>query len=402
MFENRVKGHINPKLPSSKSNFDELCEFLDTNESYDEGCIYFHVPYCDNICSFCAMNRMKLDDELDNYLEFLLKEIEFYSSKKYFKNKPIGSIYFGGGTPSVFKTHHLKELLGAINKSFKLSNDIEYSSESTLHNLSLDKLLAMQELGINRYSFGIQSFNFKARKFLNRVGDKDYAIKKINEIRQNFNKTLCCDIIYNYLNQSIDEVLEDARLINELGIDSVSFYSLMYFENSKLAKNIDKNYYDIKQDKLLHDSFLKAMLDNGFRLLEHTKLVKNDEYKYIRMTHQAKDILPIGVCAGGGIGLFGIYNISKDMKMISRKTQRIKDFVKFYNIFEYEKIDLNNAYSFLSNDYQKKLLDFLKKCEKNGYMILDKNITQFTFDGIFFANNITKLIANLCKNDFKE
>lgn len=401
MFKNRVKGHINPKLPSSKSNFNELCEFLDTNESYDEGCIYFHVPYCDNICSFCAMNRMKLDDELDNYLEFLLKEIEFYSSKKYFKNKPIGSIYFGGGTPSVFKTHHLKELLNAINKSFKLSNDIEYSSESTLHNLSLDKLLAMQELGINRYSFGIQSFNSYARKFLNRVGDKDYAIKKINEIRQNFNKTLCCDIIYNYPNQSIDEVLEDARLINELGIDSVSFYSLMYFENSQLAKNIDKNYYDIKQDKLLHDSFLKAMLDNGFRLLEHTKLVKNDEYKYIRMTHQAKDILPIGVGAGGGIGLFGIYNISKDIKMISRKTQRIKDFVKFYNIFEYEKIDLNNAYSFLSNDYQKKLLDFLKKCEKNGYMILDKNIAKFTFDGIFFANNITKLIANLCKNDFK-
>lgn len=402
MFENRVKGHINPKLPSSKSNFDELCEFLDTNESYDEGCIYFHVPYCDNICSFCAMNRTKLDDELDNYLEFLLKEIEFYSSKKYFKNKPIGSIYFGGGTPTVFKTHHLKELLGAINKSFKLSNDIEYSSESTLHNLSLDKLLTMQEFGINRYSFGIQSFNFKARKFLNRVGDKDYAIKKINEIRQNFNKTLCCDIIYNYPNQSIDEVLEDARLVDELGIDSVSFYSLMYFENSKLAKNIDKNYYDIKQDKLLHDSFLKAMLDNGFRLLEHTKLVKNDEYKYIRMTHQAKDILPIGVGAGGGIGLFGIYNMSKDMKMISRKTQRAKDFTIFCNMFEYEDVCLKDAYFYLSKPYQNAVNEIILKCVENGYMSLDKDRASFTFSGIFFANNIAQMIMNACEDDFKE
>lgn len=402
MFEKRLDGHPKSKLSSTPSSFNKLCEFLDTNESYDEGCIYFHVPYCDNICSFCAMNRTKLDGKLDDYLEFLLKEIEFYSSKKYFKNKPISSIYFGGGTPTIFKTHHLKALLSAINKSFKISQDVEYSSESTLHNLSLDKLLTMQELGINRYSFGIQSFNSDARKFFNRVGDKNYAVKRINEIRKDFRGTLCCDIIYNYPNQSIDEVLEDARLVDELGIDSVSFYTLRYFEKSKMASVIDKNYYDINIDRKLHDSFLKYSLDHGFKIMEHTKVVKNDEYRYIRMRHNAKDTLPIGVGAGGSIGDFSIHNMNKDMKMVALKSPVIKHATKLYNLFEYEYVDLDLAYSYIKEPYISRVQEFLKSCENFGYVSMSGNKMKFNFDGIFFGNNIGSGVANICEDYFKE
>lgn len=400
MFKERIKGHPTPRLMQRMSNFEELKNFLDNNENNEDGCIYFHVPYCDNICSFCAMNRSKLDNELDDYLEFLLSEIDLYKNTKYFKNKPIKSIYFGGGTPTVFKNHHLEKLLTKINESFNLSKDIEYSSESTLHNLNLEKLLLMQKLGVNRYSFGIQSFNNNARKFLNRVGDKNYVQNRIKEIKDNFKGTLCCDIIYNYPNQSIDEVLDDAKMTKELGIDSVSFYSLIYFENSHLAKNIDKDYYSLERDKELHDTFLNAMLKNGFSILEHTKLVKNDEYRYIRMTHQAKDILPIGVGAGGNIANFGIFNMNKNMKMLSFKTPRMKEFIKFYNLFQYKKIDLNLALSYLSDECKKEFLDFISKCKKAKYFDEKNGNLEFSFDGIFYANSISNEIINICKKDF--
>lgn len=400
MFKERIKGHPTPRLMQRMSSFDELKEFLNNNSSDDDGCIYFHVPYCDNICSFCAMNRTKLDSELDDYLEFLLSEIEFYKNTKYFKDKPIKSIYFGGGTPTVFKKEHLKRLLSTINESFNLSKDIEYSFESTLHNLSIDKLLLMQELGVNRYSFGVQSFNSNARKFLNRVGDFDYAFKRLSEIKEHFKGTLCCDIIYNYPNQSIDEVLNDAKMVNEVGIDSVSFYSLIYFDKSELAKSIDKDYYDLNVDKSLHDAFLNAMLDYKYKILEHTKLVKNDEYRYIRMTHNAKDILPIGVGAGGNIANFGIFNMNKNMKMVSYKSLRMKEFVKFYNLFQYKKIDLNLALSYLSDECKNEFQDFITTCKNAGYIDELDGFLEFSIDGIFYANSISNEIINICKKDF--
>ena len=160
MFNKRIKGHsVAPSKRPDMVSEDELWEFLESVPDDNEGVIYIHVPFCDNICSFCSMNRTKLEDELDEYTKFLLSEIEKYSATNYLKGKKIGSVYFGGGTPTILKERHLEQVINALKGSFNILPECEFSLESTLHNLNISKLRLLNELGVNRYSIGVQTFS---------------------------------------------------------------------------------------------------------------------------------------------------------------------------------------------------------------------------------------------------
>ena len=405
LFKERQKGHA--QAPKNRSAMKvasqaELEEYLSAPGDNSPGVIYFHVPFCDNICSFCAMNRTKKDTDLSWYADFLVSEIEKYAHFAYFKNKEIASIYFGGGTPTALSTPQISQVLEAINKNFKIAKDVEYSCESTLHNLSEAKLDAMSALGVNRYSIGIQSFNDYAREYFKRVHDRAGAINAIKRLRSRFPGQLCIDIIYNYPGQSIEDVLSDAKLCAELGIDSVSFYSLMYFESSTLFAKIDTSYYDQEHDKALHDAFLATMQENGFNLLEHSKLIKNDRYRYIRMSHAGADILPLGQGAGGGVGPFSIFNVQKDMKMIAKRSETERELSRLCNLFQYQKVDLEIFAKRLKPATFSLLLDFLKRCEKENYLKLHENSYEIDFNGVFWGNSIASGAINIIKDDFLE
>lgn len=405
MFKERIKDHHRKKNGQlQKASEGELFNFLKNSPKDKDGVIYFHIPFCDNICSFCSMNRTKLKYELDSYTKYLLSQIDKYSNTNYFKEKNIESIFFGGGTPTVLKEKHLEKILTAINNKFNISKTCEFSFETTLHNLSLSKLKLMQELGVNRYSVGIQTFNSKGRKLLNRIFDESNTISKLEQIRANFDGMLCIDIIYNYPDQNIKDVIKDANIIKNLKIDSASFYSLMFTEGSVLSKNISKDYYNLQTDKKLHHAFAASLLDSGdYEFLEHTKIVRKnrDKYKYIIMSHQGKDILPIGIGAGGKIGDFSIFSMNKDKKIIFKTSKISKKQAKFINLFQYPRVDFNTIKSFLKEDTFNKLLVFFKECEKYGYLNIKDNSYKLNIEGIFWGNTIANQVENLTIKDFK-
>lgn len=405
MFETRLKSHHKEKT-NEKPDFvleSELLNFLENSLPDNKNAIaYFHIPFCDNICSFCSMNRTKLNGELDEYTNFLVSEIEKYSKLTYIKNKKFGSIYFGGGTPTILKNKHLQRILTAINTNLNLLDDCEFSLESTLHNLNLNKLALLQNLGVNRLSIGIQSFSDRGRKFFNRIYDGKRAKEKLFSLKEKFNGQICIDIIYNYPNQTQEEVTNDAKNIMNLKLDSVSFYSLIFFEGSELYKQIPLDYYDLNTDKNLHHTFVKTLLsDKNYEFLEITKLTRknSDKYKYIRLNHSGADILPIGKGAGGRLGKYSIFNASMDKKIIMKKSECDMKFDKFLSLFQYPQINLDLAYSYLKNHNE--LEQFLQKCQKNGYTHIDKNSLKYTLDGIFWANSIEARIANLTKKDIR-
>ena len=187
MFNKRIKGHsVAPSKRPDMVSEDELWEFLESAPDENEGVIYIHVPFCDNICSFCSMNRTKLEDELDEYTKFLLSEIEKYSATNYLKSKKIGSVYFGGGTPTILKERHLEQVINALKDSFNILPECEFSLESTLHNLNISKLRLLNELGVNRYSIGVQTFSEAGRKLLNRTHSSEAEIKHLRDLREKF------------------------------------------------------------------------------------------------------------------------------------------------------------------------------------------------------------------------
>ncbi|PID47579.1 MAG: radical SAM protein [Proteobacteria bacterium] len=404
MFKERVKTHHRgkkgPNLPVLRRTIDK---FLQTTPKQKEGVIYFHVPFCDNICSFCSMNRSKLDGQLDEYCEFLLKKIDEFCDYPYIKQKEFESIYFGGGTPTIFKNHHLEKILKAINEKFNISPTCEFSFESTLHNLNMEKLRLMQDLGVNRYSIGIQSFNDEGRKLLNRVGDGKHAIDKLSKIKSNFKGNICIDIIYNYPNQSLKDVINDAKMAKELEVDSASFYSLMFHEGSKLSEDIRlEDYYDLKHDNALHNHFVEEMLKDDYEILELTKVNKKgrDKYKYIRLTHQGADILPLGIGAGGRLGEYGSFTFSKfgkAMQVFTKKSEKEQRLDAIDWLFQYQNIKLEKLKNLVNNKAYEEIFDFLKKTEEHQYIRLNDEEINFTINGIFWGNTIASHVLDIAQ-----
>ncbi|NLK66587.1 MAG: radical SAM protein [Campylobacteraceae bacterium] len=402
MFEKRVKGHHRARIaaPIMASN-EEIENFLEKEPCGKAGIIYFHVPYCDNICSFCNLNRVKKDGELDGYVNFLVKSIEKYAKYPYIKNKVFKSIYFGGGTPTIFNVSQLEKILSAIRLNFSLDDDIEFSFETTLHNLSLNKIKLMQDFGVNRYSIGIQTFSDSGRKLLNRVGTKAKALKKLEMIRESFKGQICSDIIYNYPKQTIDEAIEDAKIVKSLKLSSSSFYSLQFHKGSEFIKHHDINYYDLEKDKELHHAFLETILAGGdYKVLEYTKVALDDRYLYITLSHRGVDILPIGAGAGGRLGSYSIFNVKPDMRVASINTIALKKHALFSSLFQYEFIKLDEIKKLVDENTFYKLMEFFKECEDYSYLKIEDDMLEFSIDGIFWGNTIAEKVIDISKEYF--
>ncbi|MDP0492750.1 MAG: coproporphyrinogen-III oxidase family protein, partial [Fusobacterium sp. JB021] len=332
MFKVRYKSHhdvkniIDDLLKRKMATNIGFNKILNSKTGKRECGIYIHTPYCDKICSFCNMNRKQLNNNLDDYTDYLCKEFKKYGEKKYVQEKEISVVFFGGGTPTIYKANQLEKILFNLKENFSFSKDYEITFESTIHNLSLEKLKIMEKYGVNRISIGVQTFSDRGRKLLNRTYDKKTVIGKLKNIRNNFSGLLCIDIIYNYPGETLEEVEEDARILCELGLDSSSFYSLMIQEGSKIAKARNEEEiifkYNLERDKELHDRFLEITSKNGYEVLEHTKISNGkDSYKYIDNINRAKNLLAIGVGAGGRVEDIEYYNLNKMVTFYSRDSE---------------------------------------------------------------------------------
>ena len=260
----------------------------------------------------------------------------------------------------------------------------------------------MQSFGVNRFSIGVQTFSRQGRALLNRVHKPARAIERLKDLREKFDGMLCCDIIYNFPNESVEEAIADANYVNELGLDSASFYSLMFFEGSELSKKIDTSYYDLPTDKKLHHAFAEALLQSGnFEVLELTKLARKgrDNYGYIKLSHKGTDILPICNGAGGHVAGFGIYGVSGH-KMISRIDEREAKYSVLNNLFQYPIVSLNELKEALSASIYDEAVQKLKELESWGLLELKDQRSILSLDGIFWGNNINEEIANIIRKDF--
>ena len=371
--------------------------------------IYAHTPYCDKICSFCNLNREQLRGSLDEYADYLVSEFEKYGKYKYVNSKPFNVIFFGGGTPTVYKAYQLEKILKSVRKNIDLVHDYEFTLETTLHNLDDEKIEILNRYGVNRLSVGIQSFSNKGRKFYNRTYERSESIKRIKELKDKFNGEVCIDIIYNYPGQGIEEVVEDAKIIKELDLGSSSFYSLMVHEGSELSKDIVdgsvKILEDLKKERKLHDAFVKELTSTGeYYPLELTKIAKKgrDSYQYIKARNNGGDTLPIGVGAGGRVDNIGLFNISKELSFFIEKSHYYIIFEKLAGLMQFPVIEKNKVKNILNdkeyNLFTKKIREYIDK----KLLTEEKSSYSLTSDGIFWGNNISKgLLKYIADNLFE-
>lgn len=200
--------------------------------------IYIHIPFCSNICTYCDFCKIYYNKKyIDNYLENLKREI-----KERYQGEKVKTIFIGGGTPTSLSEEELTNLL-EVTKLFNIEDNIEFTIESNIEQLTEEKLKIMQKYGINRISIGIESFNESIIKILGRVHTKEEIYNKIKLIKKYFTN-INIDLIYAVTND-INIVKEDIKEFLKLDIPHISTYSLIIEDKTILKAN---NYQNIDED----------------------------------------------------------------------------------------------------------------------------------------------------------
>lgn len=362
--------------------------------------MYIHVPFCAKICKFCPFNTPN-DLNKDTYHKLVIDELSKMKDYPYFKGE-IGSIYFGGGTPTSLKPEQIDEILTYLKTNFKYKKDIEICLETSVTELTDEMLEVLKKGKVNRLSIGVQTFDNKLRQLLGRRGTGEFAYERIKKIiAYGFDNT-SIDLIYNIPGQTLEMLKEDLRKIVELNLAGLSFYSLQVFKGTPLDLSLTKKEKDelnnLENDLKKHNLIIEYLGKHGYEVLQFLKLVKDkrDKYLYVDLKSQYGDCIAVGHGAGGSIGCYSYYNITKAPRIpntnISVMGSMIKPELQTIDMFVYDLQKNNLSYKkykkLLNIDLEKILEKELKVWEKEGYIKTNKDNFRFTNTGIFFGNNI--------------
>ncbi len=169
--------------------------------------IYLHVPFCQAICSYCNFNRGLLDAGLKRrYVEALAREIREAGD-----GQPADTIFFGGGTPSLLEPAEVRGLIAAVGDAYRLEADAEITLETNPETVTPERLAAFRDTGVNRISFGVQSFDDAELQRLGRLHSAARAKEAVRSARDAGFANLSFDLMFWLPGQSIVVMAADDR-----------------------------------------------------------------------------------------------------------------------------------------------------------------------------------------------
>lgn len=196
--------------------------------------IYIHIPFCAKRCLYCDFFSSTDMQFKTPYIQAIIREMEL--RKDYIDNEPIETIYFGGGTPSQLGKKDFEKIFDAINRIFDTSQCQEITLEANPDDMTPEYVASLQKLPFNRISMGVQSFQEKDLRFLNRRHNREQAIRAVALCKEHGISNINIDLIYGLPGQTLDEWSLNLEEAIQLDVPHISAYHLIYEERTALYK----------------------------------------------------------------------------------------------------------------------------------------------------------------------
>jgi oxygen-independent coproporphyrinogen III oxidase len=195
--------------------------------------LYIHIPYCQAKCPYCDFNSYAAPSwpEAD-YTTALIRELECRGDTTPFRGDRLKTIFFGGGTPSLFAPESIGAVLDAASRLFGIESDAEITLEANPGTVDQAKLAGFRAAGVNRISFGAQSFNPAILKFLGRIHDAEQTCEAAMMAHRAGFDRLNLDLIFAVPGQTLADVMHDIESAAALEPDHISAYNLTFEEGT--------------------------------------------------------------------------------------------------------------------------------------------------------------------------
>lgn len=264
--------------------------------------LYIHIPWCLQKCPYCDFNSHAVKDSLQEtlYIEALLHDLKrdlgFFDI-----NRPIQSIFIGGGTPSLFSASAIETLLNGIQQHAKLSAAIEITLEANPGTFESEKFSAFHDIGINRLSIGIQSFNDRHLQKLGRVHSGDEAMRAVAIAFEAGFDNINLDLMFGLPDQRLDEATADIETAIALAPTHLSYYQLTLEPNTWFHRFPPQ----LPEDDAIFQIQLEGqrlLAEHGYRQYEISAYAKNQRQCRHNLNYwRFGDYLGIGAGAHGKI-----------------------------------------------------------------------------------------------------
>ncbi len=241
-------------------------------------------------------------------------------------NNDVGSIYFGGGTPSILSESDLDKILNAIHKKFKISSNAEITIECNPDDVSYEKIAVWKKNSFNRISLGIQSFIDSDLVLINRSHDSKTAIDSIEKVKNNFSN-FSIDLIYGIPESSIDKWKKNIDIVLNYEVPHISTYVLTVEPKTALKKLIEKNKIEEVKDrdqKLQFEYVYDLLLQLGYCNYEFSSFSKPGYECKNNLTYWNREkYIGFGPSAHSFDGVSRTWNISNNQKYIEKIKKNI-------------------------------------------------------------------------------
>ena len=282
--------------------------------------LYFHLPFCDTVCFYCACNKIitKNRNHAAPYLANLHKEIALQAAM-FDSDRIVEQLHWGGGTPTFINHDQMRELMAVTRQHFKLADDEngEFSIEIDPREAEADTIAVLREIGFNRLSLGVQDFNPAVQKAVNRIQSEQETFAVIDAARKNDFRSISLDLIYGLPHQTPQSFAETLDKVIAVNPDRLSVFNYAHmperFKTQRQIKTEDIPSPTIKLE-ILQQS-IEQLTQAGYVYIGMDHFAKPDDELAIAQrenklyrnfqgysTHAECDLIGLGITSIGSVG----------------------------------------------------------------------------------------------------
>jgi len=352
--------------------------------------LYVHIPYCDHICHYCDFTKMLTNrQQTMAYVHEVLKEIASFGHHHY------QTIFFGGGTPTALNDEELTTLCQGV--AAFAAPGAEWSVECNVESTTPEKLTLMKQAGVNRLSFGVQTFKVDALKALNRHHDQHDIVSTIQEAKRQGFKRINVDLIYDLPKVSDEDLTDDLKKFLTLDVDHIATYALTIHPNTVFGIQKLKPVSD-DVSRRHYETIYHTLLAHGYERYEVSNFARNKDYARHNLTYwRNQEYIGCGLGASGyldGIRYTNTKNMTKYLQGIRRDQEEVIDLTM--KRFEFLMLNLRLKEGFsLSTFHDEFQQPFEEIYGKNlpvlierKLLTIEENRVRLTFEGMLLLDYV--------------
>lgn len=370
-----------------------------------EAGLYIHIPFCEKKCDYCDFYSITQLDQMDRFVRALNKEIEIRAQD--FSDYIFQTIYLGGGTPSLLNETQIQQIWNSLTSHFTFAENPEISIEANPGTLTQTKLSFLKEIGFNRLSLGVQSFNPDELFFLGRIHSPEEVYQSFENARNDGFNNINLDLMTAFPGITISSFQKSLNEVLRLKPEHISCYTLIFEPGTPFYKKMQRgdlipfeedeeaSYYQVARDTLKSSGYLHYEISN-FSLGENFICKHNQIYwkhkTYLGLGPSAHSFSHDQRQANKKSLSFYINELDKgilpvDFSETLTKEDKILEYI-FLNLRLHDGINLSEFRNLFGQDYLKKLGSKIKYLSENDLIEMDTNYIKLSDRGWMLADSI--------------